>query len=272
MSDLQILVTTMNQNDFTKYKDMNLQTDAVIANQSNTESKKYKNINTKDVLLITTTTQGLSKNRNIAISNCSDSAKYLMFSDDDLVFHNGYESIVCKAFSDHPEADAIKFNLNCISDRKLSMKPIKAFHRARRYEVTCFGVCALAIKKEILKKYNLSFNERFGAGTNNFCGEDTIFFQELFKKRIRLYCSPEYIADIAQSKSSWFKGYNEHYFSVAGMVISEIYPYFCYLLVIRSAFRFSRRINCNLGFLTILRSYYRGIKKNNEFHRNQKIA
>ena len=37
---IEVLVTTMHQKDFSKYKEMNLQTDAVIANQAEHNSKE----------------------------------------------------------------------------------------------------------------------------------------------------------------------------------------------------------------------------------------
>jgi len=87
----------------------------------------------------------------------------------------------------------------------------------------------------------------------------------LFKKKVRLYASPVCVADIDQSDSSWFEGYTSRYFSTNGMILQEIYPCLCYLLAIRSAYRFSKRDGCgNLRFIDILRCYYKGIAKNKE--------
>lgn len=262
MSKVQVLVTTMHQKDFSKYSEMNLQTDAVIANQADREFVEETEINNSNVKLITTTTRGLSKNRNISISNISDDAQYIMFSDDDLQFHNGYESIIVKEFEQNPMADAIKFNLNCISKRQLSMKPITQFKKVGRKEVTSFGVCGLVIKKDVLLSKGLKFNERFGTGTDNYCGEDSIFLQKVIKKGINLYVSPKFIADIDQSETSWFEGYTEKFFTVGGMVINECYPILSFALVLRSAIKAYKRGKTDLSFLEILKCYYKGILKN----------
>lgn len=262
MSRIQVLVTTMHQKDHSKYIEMNLQTDAVIANQADYESVEETEINNSKVRLVTTKTRGTSKNRNIAISNIFDKAEYIMFSDDDLTFHNDYESIITKEFEKHSDADAIKFNLNCISERKLSMKPIEKFKKATRRQVTSYGVLGLAIKKSVLLGKSLKFNERFGPGTENYCGEDSIFLQKIFKKRINLYISPKYIADIDQSDSSWFEGYNEKFFTVGGMVINECYPILSFALVLRSAIKAYKRGRTDLSLLEIIKCYYRGIFKN----------
>lgn len=262
MSKLEVLVTTMYQSDFSKYEKMNLQTDAVLANQADDNYAEEKIINGSKVRLVTTSTRGLSKNRNIAMENISDEAEIIMFADDDLVFCDGYEEIILKEFESHPEADAIKFNLNCVSERKLSMSHIKKFKRVTRREVTSYGVCAMAVRKKILSEKGLKFNERFGSGTENYCGEDSIFLQEVFKKRISLFVSPIYIADIDQSESTWNEGYTQKYFTVSGMIINECYPILSLLLVIRSAIKASKRGKRNLSFFEILKFYYKGVFKN----------
>lgn len=262
MSKLEVLVTTMHQTDFSKYTEMNLQTDAVLANQADSNFIEETKINSSKVKLITKDERGTSKNRNTAIANISDEAEFVMFSDDDLVFCNGYEDIILEEFQKHPEADAIKFNLNVVSDRKLSMKPITNFKKVTRRKVTAYGVCAMAIKKNALKDKKLKFNERFGPGTDNYCGEDSIFLQEMFKKKVSFFVSPEYIADIDQSETSWFEGYNEKYFIISGMIINECYPLLSLLLVVRSAVKAARRGKTKLSFFAILKCYYKGIIKN----------
>jgi len=262
VSKLQVLVTTMHQKDFDKFYKMNLSTDAVLANQADSNSVEKKEIGSSTVSLVTTDTRGVSKNRNIAIENIFDTAEYIMFSDDDLIFYDNYEDIIISEFEKCPEADAIKFNINAVSQRQLSMKQISAFKKLSRREVTSFGVWGLVIKKEVLLKSNIRFNERFGPGTSNYCGEDSIFLQQMFKKKIVLYSSPIYIADIDQDNSSWFEGYNERYFTALGMIISECYPILSFALVVRSAIKFYNRKKSQLGFWEILKCYYSGIFKN----------
>ena len=270
MSKAEVLVTAMHQTDFSKYYEMNLRTDAVIANQADCNGVKAEIINGHTVKLVTTDTRGLSLNRNAAIANIGTDTEYIIFADDDLRFYVSYEQTGIAAFEKEPRADAIKFNLKCVSERKIAMRPIIDFHRATRREVTAWGVCGLAIKASVLKNSGLYFNERFGTGTENYCGEDSIFLQELFKHKIKVYASPEYIAEIDQSDSSWFEGYNERYFTVSGMVLSEIYPILCYPLIIRSAYKFTKRDRCKLPFFKILKCYYKGIKKNESERRISK--
>ncbi len=259
-NDLQVLVTTMHSTDLSLVKKMNIKGSVLIANQANCYDYTRLDRDSATVEMVTTPTRGASKNRNIAIECSSLNVKYLMFSDDDLVFNDDYEAVVLEEFARHPEADAIKFNLFDISkSRKLSMKRIDVFKKATRRNVAASGVWAMAIKRDVLLKKNLRFNEFFGPGTENYCGEDTIFLQNMIQKKVRLYLSPIEIAGIDQSQSSWFEGYNERYFRSSGSTFAAVYPKLAKLITIRSAYRFTRRKNCNMKFKDILSCYWQGI-------------
>lgn len=261
MSKLTVLVTTMHQTDFQKYHQMNLQTDAVIANQADRDEILSTQIDGHKVQLVSTNTRGVSRNRNIAIAHNDQTADFIIFADDDLVFNNGYEGLILAEFDNHPEAEAIKFNLHDLStERKISMKRIQRFERATRRNMSSSGVWGLAVRSNVLKKYNLHFHERFGPGAEFFCGEDTIFIMKMLDLGIKLYRSPIDIAGIDQTESSWFRGFNERYFITTGRVFQEIYPGLSYLLAVRSAYRFSKRKNCTIPFLQILKYYFEGIQ------------
>lgn len=240
---------------------MNLQTDAVIANQADENSYKETTIEGHSVRFITTDSRGLSRNRNIALAHVAQDADILMFSDDDLVFEDNYEEKVIEEFENHPEAQAIKFNIHDVStSRHISMARIKKFEKATRRNMTSSGVVGLAIKANVFQTYNFKFNENYGAGTKNLCGEDTILLMDMLNCRVAFFRSPLDVAGIDQTESSWFEGYNKRYFESAGAVIKAIYPKLCYLLVIRSAYRFSKRKKCQMDFRNILSCYYKGIR------------
>ena len=80
---LEVLVTTMHQKDISKYSEMNLQTDAVIANQADSENFEVCDVKGSTVKFVTTPSRGLSKNRNIAISNLGKDTDIRVFADDE---------------------------------------------------------------------------------------------------------------------------------------------------------------------------------------------
>ncbi len=257
---LCVLVTTMNQTDLSLYKKMNLKTDAVIANQCGKNEIVEATIDGHRVKMISTDTRGLSKNRNIAYEHCFDGADLLMFSDDDLFYEQDYEGKIISEFERHPEAEAIKFNLKDLSEnRKIAMSSITKFERATAMNMSSSGVWGIVFKRRQLEKLNLRFDESFGAGTENYCGEDSIFIRQLYKNRVQFYRSPVTIAGIDQSVSSWFRGVDEKNLTVRGMVFAKNYPLLCYALSILSAYRQYRRKNCALSYIKMVECYCRGI-------------
>ena len=261
MSKVQVLVTTMHQTDISKYTQMNLQTDAVIANQADRNEILCQKSGGSSVQLVTTSTRGTSRNRNIALAHSNHKVAYILFSDADLIFADGYEQLILAEFERHPEAEAIKFNIHDLSTaRKISMRRIQKFERATKRNMASSGVCGLVIRADVLKKYNFRFREDFGPGTDNYCGEDTIFLMNVLKSKVRLYRSPVDIAGIDQTESVWFQGHDERFFSNAGVVIGTIYPVLSYLIVVRSAYKAYKRNDSGMGFEEILKCYYKGIK------------
>ena len=258
--DLEVLVTTMHQSDMKKYSEMNIQTAAVIANQADKNAYAEMKIDGHTVKMVTTDTRGLSRNRNIAL--VYSSSEYIVFSDDDVIFVDDYEKLIEEEFAKHSDAEAIKFYVENIDTvRPLSWKCPATFAKATRRNISSAGVLALVIRSDVLRKLNLFFHESFGAGTENFCGEDTIFLQRMINEGVNFYVSPVKIAEIDQSESSWFTAYDRKYFETAGMVLKTIYPRMAHFIVIRSAYRFSKRKKCNMKFVDILKSYYRGMGK-----------
>lgn len=265
MSKVQVLVTTMHETNLDKFVSMNIQSDVVFANQKDSFSYTKEVINGHTAEMITTPTRGVSKNRNIAIAFSGDT-EYIVFSDDDLRFLDGYEEIVINEFENHKEAEAIKFNLDCVSERKLSIKPTKVFKKANFKNYTACGMCGFAIKKDVLIKANLGFNEYFGPGSKVLCGEDTIFLHEVLEKKVKFYFSPKIIAQINLSSSSWHKGYDDREFGkqrfmAAGATLAAIYPHLSRLLAVRSAYKFSKRNVGTFTFKEILDCYMKGISE-----------
>ena len=184
-----------------------------------------------------------------------------MFADDDQIMVDNYEKIVLDIFAKYPKVEAIKFCVEAVHARNLGRSYTGRFTKAHILSVTSCGIQGLVIKRDVLLKHNLHFNEYFGPGTPSYCGEDSIFLQDVLKKGVRLYLSPIVISTIYETGSTWYEGYTEKYFKVSGMILSAIFPVLAYPLAIRSAYRFSRRKDCTMKFTNILKCYCQGIYK-----------
>ena len=120
MEKLQVLVATMKQSDFSKIKEMNLSTAAVIANQADDTRYDETQISGHTIKMITTTTRGVGINRNIALSYAD--GDILLLADDDVKYKDSYSNLVLDAFRKVPEADALIFNIDIIGLDKAGRK------------------------------------------------------------------------------------------------------------------------------------------------------
>ncbi len=257
---LQILVVTMNRNDLGLVKKMNIRSDVLIANQ--TDRYDYlKEEGTFSKEMVSTSTRCVSINRNLAITCSSPNAEYIMFLDDDIVLNNDYLDIINNEFNKHPYAEAIKFSLSAMEgERHRLKKPIK-FCKANRKLIGPVGVVGLVIRKDVLEKYNLFFNQMFGPGTENYCGEDTLFLSDMLRKKVNFYFSPLQIGIINSESSSWYEGFTERFFYVKGKVLcAEFGKTKANILAHYFAFRNSRRKGCAFSYRKVLNSYRKGIK------------
>ena len=103
MIPLQVLVATMHQMDLSIAEKMNIRCHAVIANQSD----RNEILTDGKLTMVTTNTRGVGLNRNIALMAAD--AEILVFSDDDVVYHDDMPQAVEAAFRDNPQADVLIF-------------------------------------------------------------------------------------------------------------------------------------------------------------------
>ena len=157
MSNVQVLVACMYQQDDSLYKEMNLQTDAILANQCDECSYRlYTEADGSRVELISTADRGVGKNRNKALMGAS--GKYLMCSDQDMIYIDGYERIVEEAFEKCPKADIIVFGLEYLNRFTPPRKEGRRFKRVHLWNCMRYGTARVAMRKGAIDKACLSFS------------------------------------------------------------------------------------------------------------------
>lgn len=259
MSNVQVLVACMNQSDDSLYREMNLQTDVILANQCNEYSYKlYTQPDGNRVELISTADRGVGKNRNKALLNAS--GKYLMCSDQDMVYVDDYQKIVEDAFAQCPKADIIVFNLEYMNRFTPARKDNDKFKRVHIWNCMRYGTARVAMRKSSVDKACLSFSTLYGGGAKYSSGEDSLFIREAFRKGLKMYASPKVIAKVKQEESSWFRGYTEKYFVDKGILIANAFPVLKHILVYYFAYGM-RNLTKDFGFKKICSLMKKGYKE-----------
>lgn len=243
---LQVLVATMQQTDFSLVEKMNIQCDAIIANQHDRYSVDEQRIKYGKIKMITTPTRGVGLNRNIALMAAD--ADILLFADDDSVYYDNAFKEVVEAFESFPDADVMFFGLDMTKNGEIFDKrrnPIKQLHL---YNALKFGGARMAVRREAVLKHEICFTHLFGGGCIYGSGEDSLFIRDCFKAGLKVYSHSCVLGKCAKDSSSWFTGYNEKYLYDKGAWIACAFPkikhlikwYFVYRFAKKSGFSFAK--------------------------------
>ena len=227
---LQVLISTMNQTDYSLLERMNIQTDAVIVNQADRNSVEEFEYGNNKIKWINMSARGVGLSRNTALMNAS--ADIVLFADDDVVYCNQYGIGVLQAFSDKDDADVICFNINLVNSNKNigGHRNNTCEKRLRVYNSMRYGACLIAARRKVLLRERINFSLLFGGGAEFNSGEDSIFIKDCLDAGLHLYSATFFLGDVDDSKSSWYTGINDRFFIERGMTLSSAFPKL-YLLI-----------------------------------------
>lgn len=248
--EIQLLVSCMYNDNFNIIKESNIQCNSLIINQTNMENIEKLNINNYSHIRVDTLERGLSKSRNMAISNAT--GDICLICDDDERFVDNIEKIIKKQYLDFPDADIIIF--------KMANYPTKLkcrVHELSLLETLRVSSWQISFKRKSIIDNSIKFDEKLGSGTGNGAGEENKFLIDAKKAGLKIIFVPINIGTVAQTNSQWFDGYNEKYFFqrgqttryLLGFVISVIYSFY-FIIVNRK--KISKEINIVKAFLCMI--------------------
>ena len=250
---MEVLLSCMNQTDFSLVDKCRIRTDAVIINQHTNNSYAEITVDGKKITMFSSTQRGLSRSRNYALSQAT--GDICLLCDDDVTYVDNYETIVIEAFQTLPQADIIVFNTNLVNAFE-PRNPIVKIRKAPRYKL--YGSVRMAFRLDSIRRANVWFNTNFGAGSKYSAGEESLWLLELRKKGLQVYEYPATICAVDYSESTWFTGRNEKYYYDKGAFLAAGYPRLKGILKYYLAFRLGNATD--LGKRDILRWIKNGMK------------
>lgn len=236
-------------------KRSHITSDTVIINQCDEENYKEDNICNALLRTFSVTDRGLTKSRNLAISKSQ--ADICIICDDDEIFNEGYEKAVLSAYDALPDADIIIFDM---VDRPLKWG--NSIKRLGYIDLMSVSSWQITFRREKLLASGVLFDENMGAGSGNGAEEEFRFLTQCRKAKLRIYHYPFRLASVAQTQSTWFKGFDEEFFVnrgnttryIMGLPLSVLYAAY---------YAFAKRKQ--LSGMSMLRAFsytVKGIKEN----------
>lgn len=231
--NVQVLIATTDQHDYSLLEKMNIQSDAIVANQCNRNEIVEFDYKGHRIKYLSFKEKGVGLNRNNALMRAD--AELSIIADDDMIFVDGYVDIVKKHFRENPDVDVIIFNL---LERNSSRYVIKKKFRVRYWNFMRFGAARLVFKTRSVTKHGISFNLHFGGGAEYSAGEDTLFLYDCLKHGLKIIAVPDAIAILTNDRgSSWFEGYTDKYFYDKGVLFAAMSKRWSKLLCLQFAIR-----------------------------------
>lgn len=213
--EIEVLIACMNQSeDFVNR--LYLDSNALIINQTDSDSNRLIKRNNFNIDFRSTTERGLSKSRNMALTYSK--GDICVICDDDVVLSENYAEVLSNAYAENQDADIIVFQLVESKNKRYYKKYPLNRKYLNKYSVLRVSSCEITFKRSSILSNNIRFNEDFGAGSQNNCpGEENLFLKQALDSGLRILYVPSVLGELQDSESTWFKGYNYHYYYFKGV-------------------------------------------------------
>lgn len=236
---------------------MNLGSDAIVINQTDTEGYEEYEYKGHTIRCYSFAERGVGLSRNNALMRAT--SDIILFSDEDIVYEDGYGETILKAYEEYPDADMILVNVKASEGRETYH--IDAPSRVRRYNCGRYPTYSFSCRRESVIKANVTFSLLFGGGAKYQNGEDSLFIDECLRKGLKVYALPIDIGREVARPSTWFKGYDEKFFYDRGVLYHHLYGHLAKAMAYRFLYKHGKEMLKEMPFTQALKIMKKGIKE-----------
>ncbi len=216
---VQLLVSCVDKNIPELIRKMHLTGHAVIVNQCSEDKDEHITAEGLAVDVYYRNERGVGRSRNLALSKADQDI--CLFSDEDIVYTEGYRELIEAEFAAHPEADGIMFQVEVDPSRKTYQND--TWDKVSLWNCGRYPAYSMAFRREKLQSTGVKFSLLFGGGAPYSNGEDSLFISQLIKAGMAIYKSPVCIGEEIPRPSTWFTGYHEKFFFDRGVLYHFLY-------------------------------------------------
>ncbi|MFM8843888.1 MAG: glycosyltransferase [Actinomycetota bacterium] len=126
--------------------------------------------------------RGVAKSRNAALKY--GSGKYLIFGDDDITFDEVGLNKVIQYFEANPDCDIVLAQTSDETGELRKSYPNKS-HSLTRFNSAKAATYEMMVRLDAIRDARITFDENFGAGAENYLGDEYIFIADALKKGLK---------------------------------------------------------------------------------------
>lgn len=224
ISDIEILVATMNRSNFDFLKTMFVFLDytnfnLVVINQTSPDVQLISN--SEKIKVINSFEKGLSHSRNLALKTATKDL--LILTDDDVVFQPDFEECVVKAFNTNATHDGFRFQFLNGKGNLAKKYPHQFENKLSNLEILNTSSVELVFKRKSVQEAKIQFDTDFGLGTEFAMGEEAIFVADSVKNGLKIGFVPEVLVAHAHPTTGHKTDINSIYF-IQSAVFYRIFP------------------------------------------------
>ena len=123
--------------------------------------------------------RGVAKSRNAALQHAS--GKYLIFGDDDITFDESGITEIVEYFEAHPDCAIILAQTTDETGQLRKSYPKKQ-QRLTRFNSAKAATYEMMVRTDAIRSAGVTFDENYGAGVDNFLGDEYIFITDALKR------------------------------------------------------------------------------------------
>ena len=217
--NVQILASVVEKDPRSLAEEMHIETDAVIVNQCGRYDVETFDHKGRKIRVFHMAERGVGLSRNTALMRAD--GDICLFSDQDIVYKEGYEKKILQAFEECPDADMMIFNIEIAEERRTYYNT--KVRRIRWYNCGRYGAVSFAVRREKLFASGVTFSLLFGGGAKYSAGEDSLFLKQFMDRGYKVYTSPVVIGREKAGESTWFSGYHRKFFFDRGVLYHFLY-------------------------------------------------
>ena len=216
---IQVLVSALEKDPEKLLEQMNIHSPAVMVNQCDKDEVKHFDHHIYPVVIISSRERGVGRSRNLCLDNAT--ADIVLFSDDDIIYNEGYEETVLRAFRENPHADILLFNMEVRAERKTYWNTEKK--KIGKMNCGRYPAYSIAARRDALARGNVRFSLLFGGGAKYSNGEDSLFLMDALRAGLNIYTVTDVLGREEATDSTWFHGYNKKFFYDRGVLFAFLY-------------------------------------------------
>ena len=236
---VELLVSCMNANVRELVEKMHIASHAVIVDQCGETGEETFDLPTGTITAVYREERGVGRSRNLALERSGQAI--CVFSDEDIVYEDGYAEKIQAEFDVHPEADGLLFQVDVDPSRKTyqndSFGPVGKMNCGR------YPAYSMAFRRDKLMAAGVRYSLLFGGGARFSNGEDSLFIRDCLSAGLKLYKTPVRIGEEIPRPSTWFSGYHEKFFFDRGVLYHFLYGKLAFLWGFRFTFT-KRKVMC----------------------------